>query len=161
MSRIIRAIQFDPQVYSEVASDKAALLLTVMLALLSSLATGVGGASGYPREIPYIAMKALIAWIVWIATIYIVGAKLVPGATPKPEIGAVFRVCALASAPGLLRLLSYLPPFSVIAAAGAMLWMFGTTAVAVQQVFRYRSLLPAVGINVIGFLVYLWLFYTM
>lgn len=161
MSRIIRAIQFDPQVYSEAASDKAALFQTVILVILSSLATGVGGASGYPEKIPYMVIKALIAWMVWIAIIYIAGAKLIPKPTPKPGIGAVFRVCALASAPGLLRILSYLPPFSVIATAGAILWMFGTTAVAVQQVFRYRSLLPAVGISIVGYGVYQWIFFKM
>lgn len=159
LKRIVRAVQVDPQLYSEVASDKSVLGQAMIIAVLSSIATGVGNAAGFPEKIPYLAMSAFLGLIVWAGSIYILGAKLFPEKGTKADILALLRVAGFASAPALLRLLAYLPPFTVIVSAGAIIWMFGTMVIAVQQAFCYRNISRAFGVVIIGGLIYQWVLF--
>jgi len=158
-NRIVRAIQLDPQVYAEVGADKGAVGLAFGMIMVSSVATGIGGARGYPQKIPYLAAIAFGGWLLWIVLTYIIGAKLFPAPETQSDIGAVLRVAGLASAPGLIRLLAYLPPFTVIVSFGAILWTFGTTVIAMQQAFRYHNMPRAIAVTLFGYLIFQWIFF--
>ncbi len=160
MNRIVRAIQFDPTVYSEIAADKGGLFQALLIAVLSSVATGIGSAKGDPQQIPYLIMTAFIGWLIWMVTTLVIG-TLIPGPDSQPNLGTIIRVGGIASAPGLLRLIAYLPPFSVIAPAGAMIWMFATTAIAFQQAFQFKNLSRALGVTLIGWILYQWFYFKM
>ncbi|MFQ5598460.1 MAG: hypothetical protein ACE5GK_10470 [Nitrospiria bacterium] len=154
ISRLVRAVQLDPQLYSEVAADKSALVQALAIIFISSAAIGVGSAGGYPGQIPYMAMMALLGRMAWIGTIYIIGTKLFTGHATQADFGAIVRVAGFASAPALIRVIAYFPPFTVIASVGAIIWAFGAMVIAVQQAFAYRRISHAVGLIFLGWFLF-------
>jgi len=153
----IGAIQLDPHAYSDIAADRGALKQAIIFAIFSSVSTGIGNAGGYPDKIPIAAVFAFVAWLAWVLLIYIIGTKVLREPDTQTEIGVLFRIAGFASIPGLVRLLAYLPPFTGIVSAGAMLWMFTMMVVGVQQSFRYRRMPRAVAVTLLSWPLYQWL----
>ena len=154
---IIGAIQLDPATYSDISSDPSVLKQAMVLALLSSVATGIGNVGGYPERIPLASAFALLAWLAWVLLIYLLGAKVFRETGTQTDIGALFRIAGFASLPGLLRLLAYFPPFSAIVSGGATIWMTAMMVVGVKAAFSYPRMSPAVGATLLSWPLYQWL----
>lgn len=154
---LIGAIQLVPQTYSDIAEDRSVLKSALILAIFSSVATGVGNASGYPEKIPIAAGFAFVAWMAWALLIYILGTKLFRETDTPTDMIALFSIAGFASLPGLTRILAYLPPFTGIVSAGAMLWMFAMMVVGIKQAFHYRSMPRAIAVTLLSWPFYQWL----
>ncbi|MFQ5543494.1 MAG: hypothetical protein ACE5FY_03975 [Nitrospiria bacterium] len=154
-SKTIRAIQLDPQLYLEVAQDKKALSTSLSIAFLSNISAGIGASTGYPGKIPMNIITAFLGWFIWCALVYLMGIKSFPAPGDKIKFWSILCFSGFAIAPGLLRFFAYLPPFSAIAFLGATIWTFGAMSVAIEKIFQKR-LLHAVGINLIGWVIYEW-----
>ena len=154
--RMLRAVQFEPQLFLEVANEKRLLGQAMVVVVLSSIASGIGSVGGRTEEIPMAIVYAFGGWMVWSFSVYLIGARLLPARETDTTLRAVLCATGFASAPGLLRLLAFFPPFTAIVLFGATLWMLGTTLVAAQQVLRYRSLPRTIGVSLLGWLIYQW-----
>ena len=82
-----------------------------------------------------------------------IGTKILPEPQTRADHGELLRTLGFASAPGLLRILGFIPAFSGIVFFGASIWMLIAMVVAVRQALDYRSTLRAVGVCVIGWLI--------
>jgi len=159
-SQLIRAIQLEPQVFRELAQDKASLVSAMALALFSSAAAGVGSVGGYAEKIPQAIGTALLAWFLWVLLIYALGAKCFP-AKRRTSLTAILCAAGFASTPGLLRFLAYFPVFSVIVSFGAALWMFASMLVAMKEALHYESMPRTAAVIGIGWIAYQWLLITL
>lgn len=153
----IGAIQLDPQTYSDIAADRGILKQAFILAILSSITTGIGNANGYPERIPLAAGLAFVAWLAWVLLIYILGAKLFGESKTHTNISSLFCIAGFASIPGLIRILAYLPPFAVIVSSGAMLWMLGMMVVGIKAALQYRQMPRAIAVTLLTWPLYQWL----
>jgi len=153
----IGAIQLFPQSYSDIAADRGVTKQAFILAILSSIATGVGSVDGYPEKIPLAALFAFVAWFTWVLLIYILGTKVLREPGTKVEIGALFRVAGFASLPGLIRVLAYLPPFAVIVSAGSTIWMLAMMLIGVQQSFACRRMSRVIAVTLLSWPLYQWM----
>ena len=123
--------------------------------LLSSVAAGIGAAQAGIGQIVLMLVAALLGWVVWAAIIYLVGAKLLPEPQTSSDIGELLRCIGFASAPGVLRILGFIPILGAIISLVVFIWMIATMVVAVRQALDYTSTGRAVGVVVIGFIAYL------
>ncbi len=153
----IGAIQLNPQTFSDIASDRGVLKQAIILAILSSITTGIGNASGYPERIPLAAGYAFVAWLAWVFLIYILGAKLFREADTQTNISTLLCIAGFASMPGLIRILAYLPPFAGIVSAGAMLWMLAMMVVGTKEALKYRQMPRAIAVTLLSWPLYQWL----
>lgn len=156
VERMIRAAKLDIQLYEEVEADKSALGQAMAVVILSSLAAGIGsiGAIGL-KGIIVITLSALVGWFIWAYLIYLIGTKLMPEPQTKSDPGELMRTIGFSNSPGILRVLGFIPMLGWIVSMVVGIWMLAAMIIAVKQALDYQSTLRAVGVCIIGWIVYM------
>lgn len=76
----------------------------------------------------------------------------------EADMGQVMRTLAFAQAPGLIRVFGFIPVIGPLIHLVAAIWMIATMVVAVRQSLDYESTGRAIGVVVLGFVVYILVF---
>jgi hypothetical protein len=155
IDRMIRAAKLDVNLYEEVEADKGALGQAMVVVVMSSVAAGIGGlGQGGIGNILLATVMALIGWYVWAYLTYLIGTKLLPEPQTRADHGELLRTIGFSSSPGLIRVLGIIPFLSGIVSFVAAIWMLVAMVIAVRQALDYRSTPRAVGVCVIGWVIY-------
>ncbi len=155
IDRMIRASRLDASLYEEVEADKGSMGQAILIVVLVSVAAGIGA-------IDVLGIKGLIlgtildliGWVVWAFLTFIIGTKLLPEPETKSDLGEMLRVIGFSRSPGILLILLFIPVVNIIIAIGVLIWMFVAMVIAVRQALDYKSTWRAVGVCLIGFIVY-------
>jgi len=154
VDRMIRAAKLDVNLYEEVEADKGALGQAMAVVVMSSVAAGLGGLQGGIGNILLTTVLALIGWYVWAYLTYMIGTKLLPEPQTSADHGELLRTIGFSSSPGLIRVLGIIPGLSGLVSFVASIWMLVAMVVAVRQALDYRSTSRAIGVCVIGWVIY-------
>jgi hypothetical protein len=100
-------------------------------------------------------ITALIGWLVWALLAYAIGVHLLPQPQTKSSLGEMLRTTGFAAAPGLFRIVELVPLLGAIVSIVVSIWMLVAMVIAVRQALDYTSTLRAIGVCIIGWLVYL------
>ncbi|MEE2790381.1 MAG: hypothetical protein VX453_01980 [Acidobacteriota bacterium] len=151
--RIIGAAKLDVHVFEEVEADSGATGQAAGVVLLTSLAGGIGsvglGAGGFGLFIIG-AIAALIGWVTWAFTTYIIGTRLLPEPQTRADVGELMRTLGFAQAPGLLRIFGGLPGVGPLVLSITQIWLLVAMVVAIRQALDYHSTFRAVGVCLVG-----------
>ena len=152
--RIIRAARLDISLYEEVEADTSATGQAMGVVILSSIAMGIGsiwhlGITGIFSG----TITALIGWIVWATLTYFIGVKFIPEPQTQSNIGELLRTIGFASSPGLIRIIGLIPGLASISSFIASIWMLIAMVIAVKQALDYKSILRAVVVCAVGWIV--------
>ncbi len=139
VDRMIKAAMLDKSLYEEVERDTTATTQALMVVIIVSLASGIGGAvraifAGHPglavSGLIGGLIMAIIMWAVWSLVVYFVGTSVFGGtATP----GEVLRVVGFAYTPNTLSIVSFIPILGGLIALIASIWTLVAGVVAVRQ----------------------------
>lgn len=154
VDRMLRAAKLDPHVYEEVEADRSAMGQAMGVVVLSSLAGGVGfmqhaGLTGLAIG----TVGSLLGWYLWAFLTYIIGTKLLPEPQTHADHGELLRTIGFSSAPGMIRVLAFLPGLNTVVNFFAGAWMLVAMVIAVRQALDYQSTYRAIGVCLIGWLV--------
>ena len=154
VDRMIRAAKLDVNLYEEVEADKSALLQSMLVVILSSVAGGIGviGEAGFAGIFSG-TLLALIAWLIWSYVTFIVGTKILPAPETRSDYGELLRTIGFSSSPGLIRILGVIPGLTWIVQSISGIWMLITMVIAVRQALDYTSTFRAVGVCIIGWVI--------
>ncbi|MCL4245688.1 MAG: YIP1 family protein [Candidatus Dadabacteria bacterium] len=156
INRMIRAAKLDVSLYEEVEADKSALGQAAAVVLISSIAAGIGAVSQLGvRGIVTTAILALLGWVVWAFLTYIIGTKLLPVPETKTDLPEMMRTIGFATSPGVLNVFGFIPFIGGFIALAVAIWSFVAMVIAVRQALDYTSTWRAVGVCIIGFIVYI------
>ncbi len=160
--RMIGAAMLDPKTYEEVEADESAIGQAMIVVVVSSLANGigslmVGGLSG----LFWGTLIALFGWFIWAVLTFVIGTKLLPEPQTKSDIGELLRTIGFATSPGILRVVGILPWIGWLLSFLVSIWMLAATVIAVRQALDYKSTGRAVGVCVIGFVIYLMISFVL
>ena len=154
LERLLGAARFDVKVFEEVEADRGATGQAMLVILLSSLAGGVGDPAGLGIIGVVVGFVAdLLGWIIWAALIYVLGAKVFPEKRTVSDVGELLRTTGFAAAPGLVRVLGFIPGAVLIVQIVATVWMLITMVIAVRQALDYTSTKRAILVCVAGWTV--------
>lgn len=154
--RMLGAARLDVRTYEEVEADKAGTTQAMVVVVLSSLATGVGSLSAEGvLDFVWVTLAALVGWYVWAFVTFLVGTKLLPEPGTQADVGQLLRTTGFSAAPGLLRVLGFIPLLGNLVFFVTFVWMLASFVVAVRQALDYKSTGRAVAVCVIG-----WIFYV-
>ena len=92
--------------------------------------------------------------LVHLAGLTTIGTKILPEPQTKSDVGELMRTTGFASAPAVFHLLARLPLIGAVASFAVSVCMPVAMVIAVRQALDYRSIGRAVGVCVIGWLVY-------
>jgi hypothetical protein len=123
--------------------------------VLSSLGAGIAAIS-------YIGLKglllntvlALVGWFIWAYLTYFIGTKILPEPQTSSNPGELLRTLGFASAPGVIRVIGIIEQLAGLINFIAAVWMLITMVIAVRQALDYRSTGRAVGVCIIGWIIY-------
>ncbi|MCL6480202.1 MAG: YIP1 family protein [Firmicutes bacterium] len=152
--RMMGAAKLNLSTYEEVEADKTATGQAIGVVVLSSVATGIGGAGmeGVGGMVGG-AIGALIGWAFWAWLTYFIGTRILPTPQTHADWGELARVLGFAQSPGLLRILGVVPVLGPLVLLVTGLWTFVAVVIAVRQALDYSSTLRAVGVCIIGWVV--------
>jgi hypothetical protein len=151
--RMIRAAKLDIALYEEVETDPEAMNQATAVVTISAVAAGlgnlqVGGLMGLVAG----TVGALIAWYVWAYLTYFIGAKFVPEPQTNTTPEQLLRTIGFANAPGIIRVLAFIPGMAPLVFGVAGVWTLVATVIAVRQALNYESTWRAIGVCVLGWL---------
>jgi hypothetical protein len=152
--RMKRASMLDVDLYEEVESDTGATGQAAVVVVLSSLAAGIGtmvqqGTTGLLIG----TLANLVGWVIWAYLTYLIGTKLLPVERTESDIGETLRTIGFSSAPGILRVVGFVPILGPLVMLGTAVWMLVAMVIAVRQALDYESTGRAVGVCVIGWII--------
>ena len=159
--RMIGSAKLDVSTYEEVEADTNATGQAMGVVLLSSLASGIGflglGATGI-TEFVTISIFALLGWVTWAFLTYIIGTRLLPEPQTRADVGELMRTLGFAQAPGILRIFGSLPGVGPLILSITSIWLLVTMVVAVRQALDYYSTFRAIGVCLVGWIIYIVIF---
>lgn len=155
--RMMGAAQCDVATYEEVEHDKNALGQAAVVVILSSLAAGIGTLNngGGVGLLLGSTIGSMLSWAVWALTTYLVGTKLLPEPSTQADLGQLLRTTGFAAAPGVLRIFGIIPLLAVPINVITAIWMLFTMIIAVRQALDYSTTRRAVGVVVIGWILFI------
>ncbi len=153
--RMVRAAKLDVALYEEVEADKGAMGQAMGVVVLSSVAAGVGTITWVgPGGVFLGAIGALIGWYIWAFLTYVIGTKLLPEPQTKADMGEMLRTIGFSTSPGIIRVLGIVPAVTGIVFWVTDVWMLVAMVIAVRQALDYKGTMRAVGVCVIGWIVF-------
>ncbi|MEE2778655.1 MAG: YIP1 family protein [Acidobacteriota bacterium] len=153
--RMLGAAKLDVNTYEEVEADTSAMGQAMALVVLANLAAGVGSLGEVGIVGALIAsILALVGWFMWAGLTYLIGTKILPEPQTESDVGELLRTIGFASSPGLLRVFGFLPVVGTILNFVVGVWMLMAMVVAVRQALDYKGTGRAIGVCLIGWLVY-------
>ena len=173
LNRMIRAARMDTSLYEEMETDEEAAGHAVMIALLASVATGIGlglaGLLGGSGALWFLwgllsgFFASLVGWFAWVLLTYFSGTTFLRG-PEKASMWELTRTLGFANSPGVLRILIFVPMVGWLIMILAGIWILASGIIAVRQTLDFTSgkaaATCALGWLVymaVLFLVYLWL----
>lgn len=152
---MIGAALLKADVYEEVEADTNATSSAALVVLLVSLAGGVGAftASGVGGLIAGVII-GIAGWAVWAGITFFIGTRLLGTPETDADWGQLARTLGFAQTPGLLMILTIIPPISGSVALVVLIWRTAAMVVAVRQALDYQSTMRAVGVVLLGFFPY-------
>jgi len=133
--RMVGAARLDAGTYEEVEADTGATGQAALVVVISSVCLAIGARLGAGLfGLVLMSVFRLIGWYVWALVTFLVGTRMLPGSKTEADVGQ------------LLRTLGNL----VVG-----IWMLVAMVIAVRQALDYDNTARAVGVVVIGFVIYL------
>jgi hypothetical protein len=154
VERMIGAARLDVKTYEEVEADTNATGQALAVVVVSSVAAGLGAFRIGPVGIVRSAVAALAAWFIWALLTYFIGTRILPEPQTSADLGQLLRTTGFSSSPGVLRILEILPLIGGLISFLVPIWMLAAMVVAVRQALDYRSTGRAVGVCLVGWVVY-------
>jgi hypothetical protein len=154
--RMIGAARLDAATYEEVEADSRANGQAVAVVVLSAVAAGIGGAGAAGlKGAVFGLVSALVGWYIWALLTWFIGTRILPEPQTQADVGQLLRTTGFSASPGILRVFGFVPLLGGLIAFVTGIWMLASMVVAVRQALDYRGTGRAVGVCLIGFLVYL------
>ena len=150
--RMWRAARLEADFYEEVEAERRSIRQATLVVVLAASA-GALGAWLANRGTPRVAAEFVEPFVVWLGGsvfAYMVGATFFRGPATQTDYPEVLRTVGFAYAPGLLRVLAFLPAISVpgigaivlgiVIVFAADLWVLVAGVVAVRQALDFTTL---------------------
>jgi hypothetical protein len=156
VDRMVRAAKLDVALYEEVEADETATGQAMTVVLISSLCAGIGSLGTGDATMVIVGLAAaLIGWFVWAFLTWLIGTKLLPTPQTSADLGQLLRTIGFSAAPGVLRIVGFIPVLGAVVAFLASVWMLVAMVIAVRQALDYDSTGRAVAVCLIGWVVQL------
>jgi hypothetical protein len=137
--RAIGAARLEVPVFEEIEADRDATGQALLVVVLSNLAAGIGVTSYYNSPVLHGVLLALLFWVFWATSTYIVGVYLMPEPQTDTSVGELLRTIGFAASPGILRVFGFVPALGNVIYGLSTAWMFVAMVIAIRQALDYKS----------------------
>jgi len=156
---MIRAMKLQPALYEEVEADKSANVQAGLVVLIVSIAAAIGAllsglTSGGVLAAVWGLITALVGWLLWALVVYLIGGKLVKGKDTRSSWSEVARTIGFANAPGVFRILAFIPVIGWIISIVVFIWILVAGIIGIRAALDFSTARAVITV-LIGWLVYM------
>ena len=155
VQRMIGAAKLQVETFTEVEHDTSATMQAMAVVVLVALATGIGslGSGGIVGFVVGVAL-GIGGWALWAFVTFLIGTTIFKTEETNADWGQLVRTTGFAQSPGLLRVFGFIPVVGGLVFLIAGLWQLVAMVIAIREALDYTSTWRAVGVAVVGFIVY-------
>jgi hypothetical protein len=145
-NRVMRAAMLDVNLYEEVEADTSLTQEALMVVILVSVASGIGGflagilgGGGIGAALINLivtTVMGVVGYYIWAYVTYFVGTNLFDGTA---DVGEMLRTLGYASGPRVLGVLAFIPCLGPLAGLVGAIWALVTGVVAVRQALDFDT----------------------
>ncbi len=156
LARMLGAARLNVHTFEEVEADTSATLQAMLVVVLVSIASAIGGLGAASNPILGLVtgvIYGLVSWALWALVTFLVGTTILKTPNTGANWGELARTTGFAQTPGLLRVFGFIPAIGPIIVFAVTIWQLVAMVTAVRQALDYESTLRAIGVVVIGFVI--------
>ncbi len=152
---MIGAAKLDTATYEEIEADGSATRQAMSVVVLVALATGIGslGSGGLVGLFVGIVL-GVVGWAVWAGLTYFLGTTIFKTPETDANWGQLARTLGFAQSPGVLKVFAVIPGIGPVVFVLVSIWQLAAMVIAIRQALDYTSTWRAIGVAVVGFIVY-------
>ena len=155
--RMLGAARLNVHTFEEVEKDTSATTQALIVVVLVSIASGVGGLLGgedvdIVRGLAFGVIQGVVSWAVWALVTMFVGTKILKTEATEADWGQLARTTGFAQTPGLLNVLGFISGIGLLIAIVVFFWRIVAMVIAVRQALDYTSTLRALLVVLISFI---------
>ena len=147
LTRMLGAARFDVNTYEEVEADsgamRQALLIVVVISILSGLGGYFAGSGNILDALVLAAVRGIAFWAIWALLIYMIGGTILRTPETHANWGQVARGTAFAQSPGVLLIFAFLPVVGGLITFIVFFWQFIGVIISARQTLDYKSSMRA------------------
>lgn len=155
VDRVLGAARLDVKTYEEVEGDPTTMGQALTVVVGSAVSAAIGSYEAGSAGVLAALFGGVVGWFLWAGVTWLIGTKLLPEPQTSADVGQLLRTLGFSAAPGLLGFLRALPLLGRVVGFVLALWQLAAMVVAVRQALDYKSTGRAVGVCVIGWILYL------
>ncbi len=158
ISRMLGAARLNVETYEDVESDRGATIQALLVVVLVTIASFVGGLLSGGEDINVVSalisglVLGIAGWAIWALVTWMIGATILKTEQTKADWGELARGLGFAQTPKLLYVFLFIPIAGPIIALVGFIWSFVCMVIAVRQSLDYTSTLRALFVIVISFI---------
>ena len=157
IDRMLGAARLSVDTYEEVERDRGATGQALIVVILVTIASVVGGMlSGEEvdvlRGLVVGIIRGVASWALWALFTWLIGATLLKTEDTEADWGQLARGTGFAQTPGLLNVISFLPGIGILISLLTFVWTFAGMVVAVRQSLDYTSTMRAIFVILLAFI---------
>lgn len=145
IGRMLGAAQLKVATYEEVEHDGGATLQALLVVIIVTIASIVGGLLGDTEDIDIVRalgvgiVRGVAGWAIWALVVWIIGSTILRTEHTEANWGQLARGMGFAQTPGILNVLAFISGIGLIIALVTFVWTFVGTLIAVRQSLDYSS----------------------
>lgn len=155
VDRVLGAARLDVRTYEEVEGDPTTMGQALTVVVGSAVSAAIGSYEAGAAGVLGALVGGVVGWFLWAGVTWLIGTKLLPEPQTSADVGQLLRTLGFSAAPGLLGFLRALPLVGWVIGLVLAVWQLAAMIVAVRQALDYKSTGRAVGVCVIGWILYL------
>lgn len=143
LARMLGAARLNVDTFEDVEHDLSATLQAVLVVILVSIASGVGGLlegeNSVLQALVFGVVGGVVSWAVWALGTWLVGTTILNTPDTQANWGQLARGTGFAQTPGIFSVLIFIPFVGWIIAVAVFVWQFAAMLIAVRQSLDYSS----------------------
>ena len=148
IDRMLGAARLRVDTYEEVERDRGATGQALLVVILVTIASVVGGVLGgeevdVVRGLVVGIIRGVASWALWALFTWLIGATILKTEDTEADWGQLARGTGFAQTPGLLNVISFIPVVGGLISLATFVWTFAAMVVAVRQSLDYTSTMRA------------------
>ena len=143
LSRMVGAASLRSDTFEDVEHDRGATLQALLVVILVSISSGVGGLLqeefNVVDALVFGVIGGVASWAVWALATWIVGTTILKTADTHADWGQLARGTGFAQTPGIFSFLVFIPWIGWLIALVIFVWRLAAMLIAVRQCLDYTS----------------------
>ena len=151
---VFKSLKLDKSLYKENRNfGEIGIYFALIIIMLGGIAGAIAANTVIKTNILFSGLTAILSWLVWTTLIFVIGTKVFPEKDTKTNFKKMLIGVGYAHAPGLLRILGFIPDLVIPLIFITQFWIFASLIIATREILNFKSNIKSLGVVLITFLI--------